>query len=135
MLLVIDNEDGTHEEAHLPERDIVIGRSPEADIVLEGPKISREHCRIGKSEGKFYVQDLESKNGTLVNGARITVSEIKQGDLVSLGGFTLTLRSEGKGPETMIREIGEEMEGGKGYSTMLKEIVNEADHPPGKQES
>ena len=49
----------------------VLGRHPECDIVLESGEISRQHARIQRLDDKFYIEDLQSRNGTQVNGLQI----------------------------------------------------------------
>jgi predicted component of type VI protein secretion system len=67
---------------------LVVGRHPAlCDRVIDDPSVSRRHLRIGMAEGRPYVEDLNSLNGTLVDGA-----ELPQFEPVPLaGGETLTL--------------------------------------------
>ena len=45
------------------------------------------HCKIIMNEGKFYIKDLQSLNGTFVNGNKITIeTEITSGDIIQIGG-------------------------------------------------
>lgn len=53
-------------------RTINIGRGPENDVILNNEMISRNHCRIYAEGNDYYIVDLRSKNGTYVNGRRIT---------------------------------------------------------------
>lgn len=64
---------------------LVIGRGRGADIVLAEATISRAHAAIGFDQGAFFVQDLGSTNGTLVNGARAERQALKNGDEVRMG--------------------------------------------------
>jgi len=67
-----------------------LGRSPGATIMLEDPEISRLHARVTKTEsGKFELVDLESRNGTYVNGEKITRVTLCYGDRVRLGPNTV----------------------------------------------
>ena len=69
-------------------KPMVIGRLPsKSDIVLTGDeKISGEHCRFIDEKGKVYVFDLESRNGTLLNGVPITGKQrVEDGDMLLLG--------------------------------------------------
>jgi serine phosphatase RsbU (regulator of sigma subunit) len=50
---------------------VTLGRSAPADVVLADPRISRRHCTITLSQGKITVTDLESSNGTFVDGERV----------------------------------------------------------------
>jgi sigma-B regulation protein RsbU (phosphoserine phosphatase) len=63
-----------------------IGRLPESEIYLDEPVVSRRHADIYKSDSAYYVKDMGSRNGTLVNGERISrPTEISSGDTVGIG--------------------------------------------------
>jgi len=67
-----------------------LGRSTDADIVLQESSVSRNHCRLhflGKDEWK--AEDLKSSNGTFLNGERITESILANGDRLQLGSATV----------------------------------------------
>jgi len=67
MLIALDGpEKGKH--WLLAKERYVIGRSPEADIVLSDRRISRLHAEVIRRAGRYFVHDLGSKNGTYVNG-------------------------------------------------------------------
>lgn len=53
----------------LDEAETLLGRSPEADVVIHSPYVSHEHARIARKGELFYVEDAGSKNGTFVNGS------------------------------------------------------------------
>ena len=55
---------------------VTLGRHPECDIVLDAAAISRQHARILLVDGKFYVEDLNSRNGTMLNGRPLTRREL-----------------------------------------------------------
>ena len=58
--------------------EFVLGRSSQADGVIEGSgRIGRAHCKITKNNGKYFVQDLMSMNGTFLNGLRLASYETK----------------------------------------------------------
>ena len=66
-----------------------IGRSREASIVLPHPLVSRLHCEFLEKEGKLYVKDLESLNGTFINNNRITGEHvIEPQQLLTIGNVT-----------------------------------------------
>ncbi|MCP5498113.1 MAG: FHA domain-containing protein [Leptospiraceae bacterium] len=65
--------------------EIIVGRSVDADIKLESPIVSRNHCKIFISHQVLRVMDLKSTNGTLINGFRIKNSVIKLGDEIQVG--------------------------------------------------
>ena len=68
---------------------LVIGRGRGADIVLAEPTISRSHAAIGYDAEGFFVQDLGSTNGTLVNGAKAQRMLLKHQDVIQIGKLTL----------------------------------------------
>jgi diguanylate cyclase (GGDEF)-like protein len=65
--------------------EYVIGRSRSVDIRIDDTGVSREHCRIMKREGRVFVQDLQSRNGTLLNGTPIVCVPLTAGDRLQLG--------------------------------------------------
>lgn len=68
-----------------PAMELTVGRSPECDISLDITALSRKHCTIFRQGGNVYVRDLDSTNGTFVNGERVKVRMLKDGDRVFLG--------------------------------------------------
>ena len=69
-----------------------LGRSSDADIVLDDPSVSRPHATISVSRtGALQIVDLNSLNGVKVNGTQVTSAEIKPGDILQLGAVKLTL--------------------------------------------
>src|ERR1041385_7119216 len=50
---------------------MVMGRHPSCQIVLDNAAVSRNHAQILESHGTYYLEDLRSRNGTLLNGTRI----------------------------------------------------------------
>ena len=74
---------------------IVVGRrSGVSEFVIDhDDSISSKHCEIMQKEGKFSVRDLDSLNGTFVNGERINgVSELHNGDMLKLGKNCMIVR-------------------------------------------
>ena len=68
----------------------VIGRVPTADVRLEDDGISRSHARVRSEGEKAWIEDLSSRNGTYVNGTRITsATELQDGDKIQVGRSTV----------------------------------------------
>lgn len=78
-------EDGTTLVHTLEGEVTTVGRHPESDVVLTCPSSSGRHAVIKQSGGDFYVNDLDSSNGTRVNGAEIEEALLKDGDRVGFG--------------------------------------------------
>src|SRR5215468_481842 len=71
--------------------EVLIGRSPDCQIVLKDFGISRQHARISVDDDGVHITDLKSKNGTQVNGVAVVQAPLKDGDKILLGKFQLTL--------------------------------------------
>jgi hypothetical protein len=73
----------------------VLGRSREADIVVDDPNVSRKHAEVRPSGGSWMVRDLGSTNGVKVNGRRIQGPQsLKPGDEIQLGTSRVTFEIE-----------------------------------------
>lgn len=70
----------------LPGETVTIGRAPTNRIVVKDERCSRCHAEVFPSGGRWVLRDLESRNGTTVNGARVTVDHpLQPGDIVRVG--------------------------------------------------
>ena len=75
--------------------DIVIGRGSECNLRVSAPQVSRRHCFLRISEGQVSVTDLESSNGTWLDGQRIVPGKryfIEDGMMVAVGPVKFTAR-------------------------------------------
>jgi two-component system, cell cycle response regulator len=66
---------------------LVIGRDDAADVTLDGPEISRQHARLDVDGTRLVLVDLDSKNGTFVNGEQIERAELKADDKLRIGPY------------------------------------------------
>lgn len=72
---------------------LVLGRSADADIVVDDPYASDIHARVGLTNGEVMVHDLGSTNGTYVNGRRVTTAvRVGKGDAIQVGKTILEVR-------------------------------------------
>jgi hypothetical protein len=73
----------------------VIGRSRDADVLIDDPNVSRRHAEVRPSGGSWIVRDLGSTNGVKVNGRRIQGPQsLKRGDVIELGTARVTFETE-----------------------------------------
>lgn len=71
----------------------VLGRSDEADLMLDDPYASEFHLRFVAQEGGLTLHDLGSTNGTYLNGRRVTApAELRRGDAVQVGKTVMEIR-------------------------------------------
>lgn len=73
------------------QRELVVGRHHSCDVRLSDPTVSRRHARLVFRDGSWVIQDLESTNGTAVNGVRIGRCVLRPGDRLSLGDQSLLI--------------------------------------------
>ena len=80
-------EVATNEVVELLLDRILMGRRKDCDIILRRPLVSAHHCVLHRNndDGCWYVQDLDSTNGTWVNGQQVTESPLSSGDYIGLG--------------------------------------------------
>jgi len=63
-----------------------VGRTARADFILDAPLVSRLHCRLTADlSDQLVVEDLESENGTFVNGKRVDRATLRTGDVLTVG--------------------------------------------------
>lgn len=65
--------------------EATIGRDPTSAIAVVDPSVSRRHCVVRREDGRFQIKDLESRNGTLVNGVAIRDHWLLHGDEIATG--------------------------------------------------
>jgi ABC-type multidrug transport system ATPase subunit len=70
---------------------ITIGRTSDNDLVINNIKVSRKHARIEKKGDKWILEDLDSSNGTFINGKRIKSEGVSPNDVITIGGVPLNL--------------------------------------------
>jgi dipeptidyl aminopeptidase/acylaminoacyl peptidase len=78
----------------LPSQMVSVGRAPDNDVVVGDPATSGHHGRIEVRNGAFWVSDLGSTNGTLVNGEPVIEKELTDGDLIAIGQNTMRFTLE-----------------------------------------
>jgi transcriptional regulator with GAF, ATPase, and Fis domain len=82
----------------LAEGEITIGREAANGIAIIDPSVSRKHCLIGWQDGRFRVRDLDSRNGTLVNGAGVEEQWLQHGDEIATGDSSFLFLLEDENP-------------------------------------
>ena len=78
----------------LPDQMVSLGRAPDNDVVVGDPATSGHHGRIDVRSGSFWISDLGSTNGTLVNGEPVIEKQLSDGDMIAIGQNTLRFTLE-----------------------------------------
>lgn len=74
-----------------------LGRDPHADFMVDRTLVSRLHCRLIQTDDRLEVEDLDSTNGTFVNGQRVKRKVLASGDTLRVGRAELTASEESAG--------------------------------------
>ena len=99
--LVLLKKDGSqHKLFPLPSSVTVIGRRHSCDLCIPLMSVSRKHCQLNYDDGVLKIRDLDSRNGTYLNGKRIDEAVIQAGDSVKIGPLTFVLQIDGQ-PQTI----------------------------------
>ena len=77
---------------YLDEPLISMGRKSSNDIVVDDPLVSRHHCEIRSEGDEHTIEDLNSSNGTYVNGERVRVGRLKEDSLIEIGASRFLFR-------------------------------------------
>ncbi|HZS05361.1 MAG TPA: FHA domain-containing protein [Blastocatellia bacterium] len=78
------------------ESSITIGRRADCHVVLDADNISRAHSSVSRRDDGYYVTDLGSSNGTYLNEQRIESAQLKDGDRLRIGNYTLAVTLRGQ---------------------------------------
>ncbi len=75
--------------------EITIGRNMKNDLQIDNLAVSNFHARIERSEDRYFIEDLNSTNGTYINEEKIARCELQDGDIATIGKHSLTFLLEG----------------------------------------
>jgi ATP-binding cassette subfamily B protein len=96
-LAVLDDDEHPQPLA-LNGRSVSIGRGPEADVTLDDDGVSRRHAALDCDGARVRLHDEGSRNGTRVNGRRVTTAELRDGDRIGIGNRDLAVLHVGAPP-------------------------------------
>lgn len=82
-----------HQVFNMHKDVITIGKLANCDFQLSDNSISRQHCKFVKTDGSYKVVDLNSTNGTFVNGRRVSEKLLREGDTVTIGRTIITFHA------------------------------------------
>jgi len=88
--LLVKDADGVERVVPLEQQAVIIGRDPSSTIRLDSPYVSRPHARVELRGGRVTLVDLGSRNGSLLNGARISGTvPLHDRDVITIGDATI----------------------------------------------
>ncbi len=84
----------------LPDGEATFGRDATNLVAVVDPSVSRKHCMFRSEDGRFQIKDLDSRNGTLVNGIPVKEEWLRHGDQIATGDSAVRIsdRRGGRGP-------------------------------------
>jgi pSer/pThr/pTyr-binding forkhead associated (FHA) protein len=101
VALVLFKKNGSQKTFSLPSNITVIGRRQDCDLCIPLKSVSRRHCQLNVNSDTLKIRDLESHNGTHLNGKRIEEATAKAGDYLKIGPLTFLIQIDGQ-PEEIV---------------------------------
>lgn len=92
-----------HFETQAGQEAFVIGRLPECECVVQHTTVSRQHAEVFWRPAGWFVRDLDSKHGVLVNGIAIKMTKLKEGDELQLGEVAMNVKLIRESPVSSAR--------------------------------
>lgn len=113
MLVRVQSDGGTKSAVIKRERTL-IGRHTGCDLRIRSGEVSRQHCEIVIEEGVGVVRDLDSRNGTYVNGVKVVEKRLEAGDLLAVGPLVFLVKLDGQPDSFDAQEMFEAAQPGGG---------------------
>ncbi|HVT61767.1 MAG TPA: SpoIIE family protein phosphatase [Thermoanaerobaculia bacterium] len=113
---------------------LVVGRASTSDLALADPFLSRQHSRFFREGDRLFVEDLGSRNGTLLNGRPVLVpTEVRPGDAVQISGSVLALvddRPAGSEAGETAPEVEPTKSNATSFFRLASDVLSSHDAPP-----
>ena len=91
-LLEAKSGPGAGQKFVLDANELIIGRGEKATLTLDSEEVSRSHAKLTRNEGEYTIEDMESRNGIVLNGLKVHAAVLRDGDQVQLGDVVLSYR-------------------------------------------
>ena len=124
VMLVVEKGMSGQQVLHLDQKVSILGASPSCDIFVDNPYISRMHAQIVEDADGFRIRDLDSKNGTFVNGHRIEADGhlLRRGDRVEFAEGQVLLRFQTRGTTVTLPKATAEQDGDLTVDSKAREV-------------
>ena len=133
--LLIVGDDGSEHAVEITERTIQIGRGPGNDVVLpdDDKGVSRTHAELRFRNGRCVLVDLQSQNGTFLNGERIEHAEVPFGAEIGVGSYKMRIERAGAPARGRIGDSAAAVNGwiGRDARHGADRLPRRRDHPVG----
>jgi len=93
--LIVLQKNGSAKQVNVTNTPFVIGRSDSCDLVLDNPLVSRSHAVFEAVGDAMAIRDLQSHNGTYLNGQRVESATLNNGDEIKIGGYQIRFLAQG----------------------------------------
>ncbi|MDA3895470.1 MAG: FHA domain-containing protein [Desulfobacteraceae bacterium] len=93
-LILSYNDEELHTYPVEKNRPLKIGRSAQNDITIDETAVSNLHAEIEQEAGDYYITDIQSKNGTFVDGELVISRKLKNGNIITIGNYSLRFQSD-----------------------------------------
>jgi len=93
--LILFKKDGATMRLDLPSAVTSIGRYRGCDLCIPSTIVSRRHCELYVYQGRLRLRDLQSRNGTLLNGEPVDEAEVGAGDILEIGPVIFGIQIDG----------------------------------------
>jgi len=99
--LVLFKKDGSQKAFSVASGTTIIGRRHDCDLCVPLMVVSKRHCQLNQNKEAVKIRDLDSRNGTFLNGKRIEETTVQPGDYIRIGPLTFLLQIDGQ-PEKIV---------------------------------
>lgn len=100
----LEMEDGS--DVPITHWENIIGSNKRSDVVLDTPEVSKNHAVLTRyDDGSWTIKDAESETGLFINGKRVGIRAIRQGDVITIGGINMTLQPISAKQERRLAEL------------------------------
>ncbi|MBL8890991.1 MAG: SpoIIE family protein phosphatase [Planctomycetaceae bacterium] len=137
--LTSDTNEGSSKRFPLDKEVMTLGRHPDCHIVIEDSSVSRFHSQITFDGDGFYLEDLDSRNGTYLNDARLHQAvPLRDGDRIRICDLSLVFRNpnhnQDTDPRNSVRPVRRDSVAGVADATMIGNNMVVWDESPGEDE-